>query len=141
MARVEIDIPEKFHFSTEVTVLIQHINIGKHLANEQLLALLNEARIRYMSSLGDAVFGPIPRPFINADLAIIYKSEAFYGDVLTIEVAAQDFTKYGCDFVYRVIRKSDHAIIALAKTAMLQIDKDTGKLKPVSENFPSYFTL
>lgn len=139
MARVTIDLPERFNFRTDITVLIQHINIGKHLANEQLVAFLNEARVRYMNSLPEEVFGPMPRPFINADLAVIYKAEAFYGDVLTIEVAAQDFNRYGCDFVYRVSRKSDKAIIALAKTAMLQIDTETGKLKTVSENFPSYF--
>lgn len=140
MARVTINIPDNFSFSTEITVLIQHINIGKHLANEQLVAFLNEARVRYMNSLPESAFGPMPRPFINADLAVIYKAEAFYGDILSIEVAAQDFNRYGCDFVYRVTRKSDNTLIALAKTAMLQIDTETGKLKPVSENFASYFS-
>lgn len=139
MARVNIDVPRHFPFSTNITVLIQHINIGKHLANEQLVAFLNEARIRYMNSLPSDAFGPMPRPFINADLAVIYKAEAFYGDTLQIEVAAQDFSKYGCDFVYRVSRKGDNTLIALAKTAMLQIDTETGKLKPVSTDFPSYF--
>lgn len=139
MARVEITTPEYFPFKTEITVLIQHINIGKHLANEHLVAFLNEARVRYMNTLPDEHFGPVPRPFINADLAVIYKNEAFYGDVLQIEVAAQDFNRYGCDFIYRVTRKSDQALIAVAKTAMLQYDFTTGKLKPVSEQFPSFF--
>lgn len=140
MARVTIDIPEQFAFSTDITVLIQHINIGKHLANEQLVAFLNEARVRYMNSLPENIFGPMPRPFINADLAVIYKAEAFYGDVLRIEVAAQNFNRYGCDFVYRITRTSDNTLIALAKTAMLQINTETGKLKPVGASFPSYFS-
>src|SRR5690554_7942884 len=98
MARVTIDLPEQFHFSTQVEVLIQHINIGRHLANEQLVALLNEARVRYMRSLSlDQVLAG-SRSFINADLAVIYKAEAKYADTLQIEVAAKDFNRYGCDF-------------------------------------------
>lgn len=139
MARVTIDLPEQFHFSTQVEVLIQHINIGRHLANEQLVALLNEARVRYMRSLSlDQVLAG-SRSFINADLAVIYKAEAKYADTLQIEVAAKDFNRYGCDFVYRVTRVQDKQLIAIAKTAMLSFDYETGKLAEVGEDFAQRF--
>jgi len=139
MARVEIDLPEHFNFSTQVDVLIQHINIGRHLANEQLVALLNEARVRFMQSIAVEKSLAGSRSFINADLAVIYKAEAKYADTLQIEVAATDFHRYGCDFVYRVTRIQDNQLIAIAKTAMLSFDYETGKLAEVGEDFPQRF--
>lgn len=139
MARVEIDLPEHFNFSTQVDVLIQHINIGRHLANEQLVALLNEARVRFMQSIAVEKSLAGSRSFINADLAVIYKAEAKYADTLQIEVAATDFHRYGCDFVYRVTRVQDNQLIAIAKTAMLSFDYETGKLAEVGEDFPQRF--
>lgn len=139
MARVEIALPEKFIFSTELDVLIQHINIGKHLANEQLIALLNEARVRFMRSRGLDQTLAGKHSFINADLAVIYKAEAKYADTLVIEMAAQDFNRYGCDFVYRVSRKQDSVLIAIAKTAMLCFDYEQGKLSEVTQDFAQLF--
>lgn|SRR5690554_207123 len=139
MARVQIDLPEHFNFSTQVDVLIQHINIGRHLANEQLVALLNEARVRFMQSISIEKGLAGSRSFINADLAVIYKAEAKYADTLQIDVAATDFHRYGCDFVYRVTRVQDNQLIAIAKTAMLSFDYETGKLAEVDEDFPQRF--
>lgn len=139
MARVEISLPPQFAFETRIDVLTQHINAGRHLANEHLVALLNEARVRYMDSLPKQRSATSPRAFINADLAVIYKAEARHGDTLNIEVAAQDFSRYGCDFVYRVTRVQDQRLIAIAKTAMLNMDYDSGKLVPVSADFPRLF--
>jgi 4-hydroxybenzoyl-CoA thioesterase len=139
MAKISILLPETFTFSTELDVLTQHINAGQHLANEQLVALLNEARMRFMATLPLTAFNIPARAFINTDLAVIYKSEAHYGDRLKIEVAADDFNKYGCDFVYRVTQAANGALVATAKTAMLMFDYEKKQLKLVPENFQALF--
>ena len=79
------------------------------------------------------------RGFIGADLAVNYKAEAHYGDRLKIEVAAQDFSKYGCDFVYRVTNLKTGQLCAIAKTAMLTFDYQASCLKPVPDNFAQLF--
>lgn len=139
MAKVTIDLPEKFTFSTDIQVLIQHINRADHLANENLIAFLNEARLRFTESLPKGNSSIDPRSVINADLAVIYKSEAHHGDILSIEVAAHDFSKYGCDFVYRVTQKRDGTLVAIAKTAMLCFDYENKCLMEVPEDFPALF--
>ena len=65
---------------------------------------------------------------INADLAVVYKSEARYKDRLLIEMAAQDFNRYGCDIVYRISEAGSGRLIALAKTAHLHYDPESGTL-------------
>ena len=140
MARVIIPIPETFPFFTDLDVYIQHINAGQHLANEQLVALLNEARMRYLATLPLQANDIEPRGFIGADLAVIYQSEVRYGDRLRIEVAADDFNKYGCDFVYRVTSLNNAQPVAIAKMAMLMFDYTNQRLKPVPEGFKALFS-
>lgn len=139
MAKIHIEIPEQFPFATELDVYIEHINVGQHLGNERLVGLLNEARLRYVATLPLQENGVDPRGFIGADLAVNYKAEAHYGDRLKIEVAAQDFSKYGCDFVYRVSNLKTGQLCAVAKTAMLTFDYQASCLKAVPENFARLF--
>ncbi len=139
MAKISIPVPDAFNFSTEVTVLIQHINRADHLANEHLVALLNEARSRYYHELAKKHEHMDFREFINADLAVIYKSEAHYGDNLKIELATDDFNRYGCDFVFRITQSNSGQLVAIAKTAMLRFDYAKNRLKPVADNFRDIF--
>ena len=40
-----------------------------------------------------------------SDAAIHSKGEGFHGDELIIEIGVMDFTKKGCDFVYRLTNR------------------------------------
>ena len=127
MARVVIEFPDQFPFSTELDVRIQHINRGNHLGNDSLITFLNEARVRF---LPEQINSPQDSHIwmINADLAVIYKSEAFYGEVLNIEVATGDVHKYGFDLLFRVTERSSGRDVAHAKMAMLMFDSNIRKL-------------
>jgi len=65
---------------------------------------------------------------INGDLAVIYKSEAFYGEVLIVKVATKNFHKYGFDLLFCVTEKKSGREVAHAKMAMLLFDSSTRKL-------------
>lgn len=141
MARVIIEPPKHVVFSTDIPVLIGHINRANHLANENLVALLNEARTRFMAKLPLAKNHIEPSGFINADLAVIYQSEAHYGDTLSIDIGIGDFNRFGLDIIYQVRCQQDGRAIALAKTAMLQFDYQQQQLKPISDTFKQIFSL
>ena len=132
MARVIIGMPDEFPFATEMEVRIEHINRGNHVGNDCLITFLNEARIRLFPenilelSLDDT-------GMIVADLAVIYKSEAKYGEVLRIQIAPGDYHKHGFDLFYQVTEASSGRVIAHAKTAMLLFDFKKKRL-PVFEN-------
>ncbi len=69
------------------------------------------------------------------DSAIQYKSEGFYGDELLVEVAVNDFSGIGCDFVYRLTNKNSKKEIAVAKTGIVFFDYDKRKTAPVPSSF------
>ena len=52
MARIRIELPDRFAFSTDIPLLMSHINYGNHLDNAQLLGIVSEARVRFLKSMG-----------------------------------------------------------------------------------------
>ena len=118
--RVAIDLPEHFHFATELPVLAGHINLGGHLGNDAVMGLMNEARFRYLRSRGIAE-NDIERglAMVNVDVAIQFQGEAFHGDVVKLEVAAAGFHRCGFDLLYRLSEAGSGRRLASAKTAHL----------------------
>ena len=139
MARITVAVPEHFDFAMEMDIPMAFINRGNHLGNDSMISCLNGARLAFMHSRFGDPYTVDGAAMINADLAVEYKAEAYHGDRLRIEVAASDFHKYGCDFVYRVSCVSDKRIVALAKTGMLLFDFDNKKLKAAAPSFFAAF--
>ena len=139
MPRVILELPQEFIFSTEISVRISDINYGGHLGHDSIISLIHEARVRFLKSRGFAE-GNIDGPgLIITDLAILYKAEVFYGDTLTIEVAVDDFTKYGCDFFYRVLNRGQKKDVAHAKTGIVFFDYEKRKIVGVPRSFRAAF--
>jgi acyl-CoA thioester hydrolase len=141
MARVKIELPKTFDFSADFEVRIADINAGGHLGNHLLVSLLNEAHLKFMVVRGFPELMVDGRAVINTDLSVIYKSEAFYGDVLTIEVAAGDFHKYGFDLFYRVTSKKSGKVVAIAKTGMVFFDYTERKIAEIPDKFKKLFGI
>jgi len=84
MPRIKIDLPERFSFSTEISIYISHINYGHHLDNAALISLVAEARVRFFKALGYTELDIEGVGIVVADVAAQYKSEAFHGETLVI---------------------------------------------------------
>lgn len=134
MARVKLDLPEKFVFQTSVKVRIGDINYGGHLGNDAVLSIMHEARFQFFNSLGYKDEISIEGVgTIQADTAIVYKGEAFHGDEITIEIAIEDITRKSFDVVYRL--SCEEKEIARAKTGIVMFNYNEGKVCNIPENF------
>ncbi|MES2627423.1 MAG: thioesterase family protein [Bacteroidota bacterium] len=141
MARIKIEQPEHFIFTTTIEVRVTDLNYGNHLGNDALLGIVHEARVRFYSSLGFPdernVFGT---GLIMADTAIQYRSEGFLADVLTISVGVHDINRMGYDLVYRIVNQHG-AEVAIAKTGMVCFDYSIRKVCPLPEAFVAAVNL
>lgn len=137
MARVTIDLPEQFPFSTDIPVRISDINYNNHLGHDSIIALIHEARVRFLNAYGFTELDIDGLGLVMTDLVVLYKAEGFYGEILTIEVAIQDFTKYGFDFVYRITNRETNTEVARAKTGVLIYDYEKRKVVGVPKRFRS----
>ena len=138
MARLKIEMPVDYQFETEMKVRISDINFGMHVGHDRFISMLHEARFRFLRFLGYAGETDIDgQSLLVSDLAVIYKSPAFLGDCLTIQVAVAEFNTYGCDFFYRVTDSKTGALVLEAKTGGVFYDYAKKKVSPVPEPFVS----
>lgn len=132
MSRLKIEIPDEFIFSTEIPVLIEHINYGAHLGNDSYLSILHEARIRFLESLGVSelsISGTIG--IVLTDSYIGYKKEAHRGDILKVYVTIQNISRLECDFYYKITSVKSGALLTVAKTGAAFFDFKPRALAPL----------
>ena len=139
MARTKLDLPEKFHFSTNIPVRISDINYGGHVGNDALLSLIHEARIRFLQNHGYTESNIEGVGTIMVDAVILYKAEAFYGDILRTVVAIDDFTNYSFDVYYRLRKVESDKEVARAKTTIFFFDYQQRKTARTPEKFKAIF--
>lgn len=137
MARIKIELPEQFIFSTELPVLIGYINYGGHLDNGAVIDIVSEARMRFFKHLGFSEGNIDGVGIIVADAAIQYKSEAFHGEVLIVDYNVRDFSRVGCDLVYRITEKTSGREVARGKTGIVFFNYSQRETVSVPEGFKS----
>lgn len=135
MPRIQIPLPDRFSFSTELEIYASHISDAGHLDNAQLHTLVSEARQRFFKALGYSQLEVEGVGTVVTDAAIQYLAEAFHGETLVIDMLAQDFNKYGFDLVYRVRDKATGREVARGKIGIVFFDYSIRKIAPVPSAF------
>ncbi|NRP37056.1 MULTISPECIES: thioesterase family protein [unclassified Marinobacterium] len=135
MARIKIDMPDNYLFSTVMDVRISDINYGNHLGNDSVLSFVHEARTRFFRQYGYTEMDVEGLGIIMTDSAIVYKAEGFHGDQIQIDITVGDFNKYGCDIFYLMTNKATAVEIAHVKTGIVFFDYDARKVVTLPEQF------
>ncbi len=139
MARIRIQLPDRFPFSTEIPLLLSHINYFKHLDNALLLGVVTEARLRFLQSMGYTENDVDGLGIIVADAGVQYRSEAFHGEVMVVEMGTADFHEHGCDLVWRMHDKASGREVARGKTGIVFFDYEARRKGPVPAAFRARF--
>jgi len=116
-------------------VRITDVNFAGHLGNDHILSLVHEARARYLRQFNCTELDVFGTATIMVDAVVIYKSQAFHADLITIDVTTDSFSKYGCDFFYRLSNSTSGKEIARAKTGLVFFDYDKQQMTLVPTEF------
>lgn len=132
MARMKLELPDKWQFETEIRVRITDLNYGNHLANQHLLTYAHEARVRFFDKYGfsELDFGGVA--LIQSDAAVTYKLEAHYGDVLKIQMTAVREGRAAFNIYYQVLNQENKQVAGM-RTAILCYDYDAKKVVSIPE--------
>lgn len=135
MARIKIELPHSFHFQCRIPVRITDINYGGHVGNDAVLSIIHEIRIQYLEQLGYSEMDFAGQGMIMTDVAIEFKGQLFYGDIVLASAAAGDISKIGFDIVYKLEKQTDDktTLVARARTAMLCYDYKKKKIIQLPE--------
>lgn len=134
MPRQKIELPENWQFSTELPVRITDLNYGRHVGNDTMLSLLQEARVQWLRSLGyPSELLAEPVGLILIDLAVRFKSELVYGDTARVQIAVAEWSRRGFELVYLV--SNGGAEVARATTGFVFFDYAARRLADAPEGF------
>lgn len=139
MNRIKLQLPDTFHFATEIKIRIDDINYGNHLSNDAYLKYMHEARMRFFTHFGLSEMDIGGASVIMGDTAIVYKKECFYGQTINIAVAATDFGARSFNLYYRFALENSNELVAEAKTGMVCFNYETRKSVSVPDEFIKLF--
>lgn len=135
MARIKIEMPTEYGFTTNIPVRIGDVNYGGHVGNDAITSIIHEARMQYLSSIGCTELDAYGVGMIMADLAVVYKGEGYYGDHFDVAVTAKELSSMGFELFYRITteRNGQTMLIAEAKTGMICFDYNVRKVARLPE--------
>lgn len=131
MAKIQIEFPAEFKFSTDIPVRITDLNYAGHVGNDTILSIIHEARAQFLKHYGFSEIDLGGVGTIMANVIINYKRELFYGDVVTAYVAASNLSRASFELVY--LLKNNDAVVAEAQTGMVCFDYLKKKLVSMPE--------
>ena len=101
-------------FQTALTVQVGDVNYGGHLANDAVLRLCHEVRIRWLAALGWSE--------MDAGGAGLILAQGHHGDELSVEMGVAGVAGVGFSLLYRIRRISDGLVLAKVQTGMVCFD-------------------
>ena len=141
MARIKIDLPKEFHFPISIPIRITDLNYGGHVGNDTVLSIIHEARMQFLKHFGYTEMEFAGVGMIMSDVAIEFKNELFYGDIIIASVTVGEFTNVGFEIFYRLEKAlpDKKIIVAIAKTGMVCYDYGKKKIAAIPEEAKKKF--
>ena len=100
MARIKIDLPDTEIGKVTVSIRITDINYGNHVGNDAFVAIIHEARMQWLRLHNYTEMNFAGTGLIMSDLAIEFKQESVYGDMVTITLFAGEISRVSFELFY-----------------------------------------
>lgn len=136
MSRTKIELPAAWSFATDIPVRITDLNYGRHVGNDTMLALIQEARVQWLRSLGypSELLAELVG-LILVDLAVRFKAELGYGDTARVQLAIAEWSRRGFELVYQVTKDGGATEVARATTGFVFFDYVAKRLAEAPAGF------
>ncbi|HTE09574.1 MAG TPA: thioesterase family protein [Chitinophagaceae bacterium] len=130
MARVKIELPASFQFTTMIAVRITDLNYGGHVGNDTVLSIIHEARMQFLQYYGHTEMNFGGTGMIMSDVGIEFKNELFYGDNVKVSVAITGISKVSFELYYKLEKEINNrlVLVATARTGMVCYNYETKKM-------------
>ena len=138
--RIQINLPEHFCFETCITLEVGHLNYGNHLANDAVLRIAHEARLRFLAAHGCTETDAFGAGLIMADAVVQYRAQAFHGEELLVQVALGEIGKAGFPFFAKLSRAADHTEIARVQCGLVFFNYAAQLIEHTPAAFRAHFT-
>ncbi|MEO5984967.1 MAG: thioesterase family protein, partial [Ferruginibacter sp.] len=100
MGRIKIEISGRLLKKVVLPIRITDINYGNHVGNDAIVRLIHEARMKWLYDNNYTELDVGGAGLIMSDLALEFKNESFYGDVLEVEIFGGELTSKSFELFY-----------------------------------------
>lgn len=138
MERVKFKIENNPFFIWKSDLHVSHMNYGNHLANDKVLTLCHEARVRWLREKGFSELDIYGLGLIQSDAMVMYKSQGHIGDSISVEISLGEYNTKAFNLFYKIVNLKDNIEIARIKTGMLNFDYSTNSIANAHPDFLAY---
>jgi acyl-CoA thioesterase FadM len=133
MARIKIEIPENEIAKVQIKVRISDINYGNHVGNDAFVAIIHEARLQWLQQNNFTEMDVAGTGLIMSDLSFEFKTQAFYGEKISITISRGEISRVGFELFYQLTtnRSNENVLLAKAKTGMVCFNYQLKKVAAV----------
>lgn len=137
--RVKLQMPDKYDFTCDFVLRVTDMNYGNHLGNDRILVLAQEGRALFLKSIGCTEFDLFGASIIQADAAIVYKSEGYAGDLIKCHIKVENISRSSFDLMYLFENTTTGKTLVFCKTGMVCYDYKEKKVVGVPDRFVALF--
>lgn len=125
-----------YPYETQLRVTFRDLDALGHVNNAVFFSYLESARIQYITKFLEqglpVQFDLLDIPIILVEATCTYKSQALFGETLTIGVGVSRFGNKSFDLTYKIIGE-DGRLVATGKTIQVMYNYDTSSAFPIPE--------
>jgi acyl-CoA thioester hydrolase len=135
MARIKLLVPAHILAVITIPVRISDINYGNHLGNDSFISIIHEARMQWLQQHNFTELDIDGTGLILADLAVEFKAEGFYGDIIEVAISAGEISKISFELFYTLKTKRNDTVVllAIAKTGIVCYNYKQKKVSAITE--------
>ncbi|MBL0357223.1 MAG: acyl-CoA thioesterase [Chitinophagaceae bacterium] len=135
MGRIKIEMPSVKLTEINIPVRITDINYGNHVGNDAFVAIIHEARLQWLNQKGYSELSFDGAGLIMSDLAMEFKNESFYGDLIHAAIYAGEISRVSFELYYQLTteRANTRILLMNAKTGMIHYNYETKKTVSLSD--------
>jgi acyl-CoA thioester hydrolase len=123
-------------FETQIQVSFRDLDALGHVNNAVFFTYLETARVQYITKFLEhglpTRFDLLSIPIILVEATCTYKSQALFGETLTVGVGVSRFGNKSFDLVYKIVGE-DGRLVAIGKTIQVMYNYDDNSAYPIPD--------
>ena len=128
-------MPETILAVIKIPARISDINYGNHVGNDAFVSIIHEARVQWLQQHGYTELKAAGAGLILGEIAIEFKNESFYGDIIDVAIYAGEISRVSFELYYQLTtaRSYKQILLANAKTGMVFYNYEIKKPVAIAE--------
>ncbi|MCZ8155460.1 MAG: four helix bundle protein [Leptospira sp.] len=135
MAKVELPLPSKYHFKTEIPIRKTDLWGELHVSFATVLDLVLEAHLQFFQYLGFSVLDIYGRSIIFTNATVTYESELLFGDLVEARVTIENLREKSFELFFHLTKENGAVSVTRVRISVLFFNYNERKVVPIPQEF------